>query len=62
MPIRETVTKTYINFTDTEWEELVNLYQHLDSLMDEGQYPQVSEEDLQSLITNMQRALVLIAK
>lgn len=50
------MTKVNITFTDSEWNELCNLYNQLDALM-EDQYPEVSEAGLQLLITNLQATL-----
>jgi hypothetical protein len=58
MPIREIITTVKVTFTDKEWNELVNLYNQLDALMDEGeQYPEVTDEGLQLLIANLQATL-----
>ena len=56
MPKREEVTTVSITFTDKEFEELSNLYQHLDALMDD-QYPEITEAQLNSLITSLQATL-----
>ncbi len=56
MPNREVVMQVSITFTDKEWEELVNLYQMLDSLM-EDQYPEVTDAGLTALTDSLQRTL-----
>jgi len=54
MPKR--VESVSITFTDREFDELVNLYNHLEPLM-EDQYPEVTEAGLNSLISSLQATL-----
>ncbi|RPI66701.1 MAG: hypothetical protein EHM38_09695 [Geobacteraceae bacterium] len=56
MPKREVVTNVSITFTDREWEELSNLWTHLDTLM-QDQYPEVTDAGLNSLISSLQATL-----
>jgi hypothetical protein len=55
MPKRDVVTT--ISFTDQDWNELTNLYTQLDQIMEETQYPTVTESGLSSLIANLEATL-----
>jgi len=59
MPKREVVTKVSIMFTDTEWNELTNLYQQLHQILDDD-YPEVTEPILTSLIANLRTTAELL--